>query len=198
MMGDLGRVKDKLQLAKSIEHSLEFYEDIIRQGMNSFIEVGNALRAIRDEKKYKTEFRTFEEYCRKRWGFSKTYANYQISAAGAASNLTTKVVKPDFSERLIRPIVDLEFDKQKEVWEKAVETAPDGKLTAKHVAEIAKEYREPPKPKPPPLFDADLWAMSAYNAVSSIADKWPKGESLQPLIESLQDCLDNLKRRKND
>jgi CHASE3 domain sensor protein len=46
--------------------------------------------------------------------------------------------KPE-TERQTRPLARLEPDKQREVWQKAVETAPEGKVTADHVYKIAKQ-----------------------------------------------------------
>lgn len=44
-----------------------------------FVEIGLALATIRDRRLYRAEFRTFEEYCRERWGFSRRRA-YQLIA----------------------------------------------------------------------------------------------------------------------
>ena len=93
---------------------------------------------IRDGRLYREIHKTFEEYCRERWGFTKTYANNLIGATTASENLTTMVVKP-ISERQLRPLTHLEPEQQKEVWQKAVETAPKGEVTAKHVTSIVHE-----------------------------------------------------------
>jgi len=44
------------------------------------------------------------------------------------------------NERQIRPLVTLPPEKQREAWAKAVSTAPNGKVTSAHVAQVAKEY----------------------------------------------------------
>lgn len=43
--------------------------------------LGNALLKIRDKQLYRSEYRTFEEYCRERWGFSKSYGKKLVDAA---------------------------------------------------------------------------------------------------------------------
>jgi CHASE3 domain sensor protein len=43
------------------------------------------------------------------------------------------------NEYQIRPLVKLSPDQQREAWQQAVATAPDGKVTAAHVAKIVKE-----------------------------------------------------------
>jgi hypothetical protein len=44
------------------------------------------------------------------------------------------------NERQIRPLVTLPPEKQREAWAKAVSTAPNGKVTSDHVAQVAREY----------------------------------------------------------
>ena len=44
------------------------------------------------------------------------------------------------NERQIRPLVTLPPEKQREAWDKAVSTAPNGKVTSDHVAQVAREY----------------------------------------------------------
>jgi hypothetical protein len=68
---------------------------------------------------------TFENYCRVRWNISKTHANRQIQAAGVFENLTPMGVTAPETER--------------QAWTEAVATAPDGKVTAKHVEEVVKK-----------------------------------------------------------
>jgi len=39
-----------------------------------------------------------------------------------------------FNESMIRPLTSLEPDQQVKIWQEAVSSAPDGRVTAKHVA----------------------------------------------------------------
>jgi hypothetical protein len=50
------------------------------------------------------------------------------------------------SESVARPLIFLPPDKQPEAWQQAVDTAPDGKVTAAHVASVVKEMTGKPKP----------------------------------------------------
>ncbi|MEJ7871290.1 MAG: site-specific DNA-methyltransferase [Rubrobacteraceae bacterium] len=56
-------------------------EGVIGRGLRTFIEVGGAIREIRDSRLYKEQYKTFEDYCRERWGWSRSYAHRQIEAA---------------------------------------------------------------------------------------------------------------------
>ena len=70
-------------------------EAVIEGGMRTFIEVGQALRTIRDTRIYREQgYKTFEDYCRARWHWSKTHANRQIKAAQQAAEMTPIGVKP--------------------------------------------------------------------------------------------------------
>jgi len=87
---------------------------------------------IRDKKYYSDVlgFGTFEEYCKAKWDFTKSYANYLISSTSVMDNIssvTTIVVKPA-TETQTRPLSKLEPQQQREAWAKAVETAPEGKV----------------------------------------------------------------------
>jgi hypothetical protein len=61
---------------------------------------------IRDKRLYKDRYATFEEYCQKRWEFTRAYASNLISAANAADNLSTMVDKPTH-ESQVRPLTAL-------------------------------------------------------------------------------------------
>lgn len=79
---------------------------------------------IRDSRLYRQDYGTFEEYCRGRWEFTKSYANYlykQLAAAQTEKNICTTVQK-EIPERQLRPLTKLEPEQQKEAWQKAVET----------------------------------------------------------------------------
>ncbi len=61
-------------------------EAVIEKGMDTFLEVGNALLRIRDERLYRVGFSTFQEYCQARWqmgappsGSSHCFNEYRFS-----------------------------------------------------------------------------------------------------------------------
>jgi hypothetical protein len=55
-------------------------ERTIARGLKSFVEVGMALKEIRDRRLYRQLYSTFEEYCARRWDFSRPRA-YELCAA---------------------------------------------------------------------------------------------------------------------
>jgi len=64
------------------------------------------------------------------------YLYYQLEAAKTERNLqdlqnSTKVEIGSIPERQLRPLSNLSPDQQREIWKKAVETAPEGKSASK-------------------------------------------------------------------
>ena len=91
---------------------------------------------IRDNELYRDVlgYQTFEEYCRVKWDMGRNYANKLISSANVITNVGTIVPITPATESQTRPLARLEPEKQKEAWQRAVETAPNGKVTADHKA----------------------------------------------------------------
>jgi len=87
---------------------------------------------IRDKALYKDVlgFDTFEAYCKERWDMGRNYMNKIIASSKVIENLGTIVPTKPATESQTRPLARLEPDQQREAWQKAVETAPEGKVTA--------------------------------------------------------------------
>lgn len=82
-------------LSESEQTKLQQLETVIQRGKQSFIEVGTALMEIRVNRLYRGEFKTFEEYCQSKWGFTRNFAHMQIQSAEIASGLLTVVNIPN-------------------------------------------------------------------------------------------------------
>ncbi len=81
---------------------------------------------------------TFEEYCKEKWNFNLSRARQLISAAEIADNIKSVTSGNEkLKERIVRPMMGLEPEQQREVYERAVERAPEGEVTAKHIDVIA-------------------------------------------------------------
>ena len=83
----------------------------------TFYEVDNALLEIRDKRLYRAMHKTFEEYCRERWGMSRRNANYLISSTEVIGNLGTMGPNLPTSERVVRPLTSLPPEKQREAYQ---------------------------------------------------------------------------------
>ncbi|WP_323313627.1 hypothetical protein [Anabaena cylindrica] len=145
-------------------------EGRIEKGFRAFWDIGQSLSQIRDKQLYRQSYKTFDEYCLNRWEMSRRSAYRLIQAALVYENVTRESqsfvnvihgsqnpetcgsqsfvnvtrgsqnqILPT-NERQIRPLVTLPPEKQREAWAKAVSTAPNSKVTAAHVAQVAREY----------------------------------------------------------
>lgn len=133
-------------LSNTEQQALSTYEATIATGLQTFVEVGTALLAIRVERLYRAQYETFDTYCRERWGFSDEYARLSINGARVVGNLMANPTMVGFlpqSERVVRPLTRLEPDQQREAWKQAVDTAPNGKITAAHVQATVDAMRTP-------------------------------------------------------
>lgn len=120
----------KLELAKE--------EEIIERGMRSFVEVGNALMRIRDNDLYTVTHNTFEAYCKERWGMARRTAYQMIDAATVVENVRNCAQIPTH-ESQVRPLAALPPEQQPAAWQEAVDTAPEGKVTAAHVKQVVRD-----------------------------------------------------------
>lgn len=121
-------------------HELERCEVVIKQGLQTFIEVGQALMTIKEKRLYRIGFKTFEDYCIERWSISRIRAFQLIEAANVISGLLTMVDILPQSERQVRPLTSLEPEIQKEVWTEVVKTHGDN-ITAAKVQEVVNEWK---------------------------------------------------------
>ncbi|MBU7583089.1 MAG: hypothetical protein KAF91_09295 [Nostoc sp. TH1S01] len=139
--------RDRLHLERKVERA--------------FFEAGKALAELRERRLYRSTHRTFEEYCRDRFGHSRQQSNYLIAAAGVYENLTTigcqNLVDEDLttigcqilptSERQVRPLVPLKLQEQLTCWQQAVEEAggkvPSGRIVKDVVQRIMERTKLP-------------------------------------------------------
>jgi len=123
-------------------HELERCEVVIKQGLKTFIEVGEALFIIRDKRLYRNEFNTFEDYCQQKWHLGKRYVNQLIQASEVISNLGAMAPILPESERQVRPLTSLEPEIQKEVWKEVVEQSEETRqpITSAKVQSVANEW----------------------------------------------------------
>ena len=112
-------------------HDLIALEKVIERGLETFVQVGEALAEIRDRKLYRTEHPTFDAYLNKKWSLSRSHACRLIQAAETVKVLPTGN-RPQ-TERQARPLATLPPAQRAEVWQKAVAASPDRQPTAAEV-----------------------------------------------------------------
>src|SRR5260370_28927663 len=150
--------QDAAALSTEEKKRLGEIETRIRKGMANFLEVGRDLMIIRDEKLYREEFTSFEEYCRSRFEIDRTYAHRLIHSAEVMSSLSggNNVAHGQHSEthgvdnsalpeneRQVRELTKAPEPHRQKIWDEAVRTAPDGKVTAKHIRKTVRANFKP-------------------------------------------------------
>lgn len=134
-------------LSEREKHRLGQLEEIIDQGLETFIEVGRALAEIRDRRLYRAEFDTFDRYCRERWGIGRHYAYRQIRAADAVEVLENvdscqQPSRLPANEAQARPLTSLDPPAQRTAWARAVEIAGEEQPTSSQVRQAIEELTD--------------------------------------------------------
>ncbi|WP_341528494.1 hypothetical protein WKK05_03895 [Nostoc sp. UHCC 0302] len=155
---------------------------------------------LRDRRLYRSTHKTFEEYCRSRFGYTRMAATYKIAAATVMENLSTiglQNVEMSTSglqilptnERQVRPLVALEPEVQRTACCHAVQVAggkvPTGRIVKDVVQRIMERTKVPntyqlgevcqifAKDKPELRGKGGCWAIvSAVNDFSCTVRMW--------------------------
>ncbi|MEI8376803.1 MAG: hypothetical protein WCJ35_28645 [Planctomycetota bacterium] len=150
---------------------LRSLEQVIERVQKSFLEAGKALLAIKAQKLYRQDYKTFAEYCTDRWGFAKSRAYQMIDAAKVMENVQhVGQIAPPANARQACELAKLPADQQANAWADAVDECRERgvPVTAAAVAEVVDRYRaqdEPPKTEPRDYYstlpvDAELLAVN--------------------------------------
>ena len=173
---------------------LEQLEGVIQKNIGAFYEVGRALMEIRDKGLYRDVlgYDTFEAYCKERWDMSKMHAYRLMDSCSVIDTVKSNPLgySPE-NERQTRPLSKLEPEQQREAWQKAVETAPEGKVTAAHVSKVVKELtgenthtQSSPEEDSDAIFHLKRWWKKATKKDRQIFLLWKEltGEQPKPYV----------------
>jgi hypothetical protein len=127
------------QLGVTEQARLQELESIVDHGLQTFYEVGKALDEIREQKLYRETHKSFETYCRDKWGIARQTAHRFISAAQVIENLTPIGVKIPTKENQVRPLAGLSPELQLEIWQEALKLSPNGMPTGAAVQRLVDE-----------------------------------------------------------
>ncbi len=117
-----------------------------RKVERAFFEAGKALAELRDRRLYRSSHRTFEEYCRDRFGHSRRQSYLLMDAAVVFDNLVEICDQFDHklptAEGQVRPMTKLEPQEQQEAWLRAVELAGGKVPTGRIVKDVVQRIME--------------------------------------------------------
>lgn len=134
-------------------------EERVEKGLVAFADVGNALHEIREQRLYRINYDTFDEYARVRWHMSGTQAHRLIDAAEIVGLLNG--LPAPRHEAHARALVPLRKDPERlqAVWREV--TTADPQPTAQRVQEAVRAVLTPAKTPgqaevlPPPVEPAE-------------------------------------------
>lgn len=131
------------ELKTNEKQELQKHETTIKKGLNTFVEVGQALLEIRENKLYRIEYNTFEQYCQEKWQMTRQRSYELINASVVIQNVSNCLQKPT-TESQVRPLTRLEPEIQNAVWKETIEKHGEN-ITAKKVQEVANDWKEASK-----------------------------------------------------
>lgn len=153
-------------------------EDIITAGLNTFQNVGDALWEIRERKLYRCVYKTFQEYCRFRWGFSRQYAYRLMDAGQVVREMSTRGDKVlPTTERQARELKTVPASSRETVLIKANFKAKGGKATAKAIKTAKAEAPGEDRTQVHALDDSNADVKPAHEEKSVELDTESKSES---------------------
>jgi hypothetical protein len=131
------------------------HEQVISGGLQTFVQVGQALAEIRDRRLYRANYRTFEDYCRRRWSFTRQRAHQLIEAAAVVEDVSTVVDVLPANEAQARELTALKDpEERQEAWREATSGSKGKPVTAaavkNAVADVRRAKRRTPGEREPP------------------------------------------------
>ena len=144
-------------------NNLEVTEDfaslhtVVKDGIETFLQVGVALGKIRDGKLYKSAgFKTFREYSEKEFNFSDRRARQMIDAARVGETYQVE------NERVARAIAHVPQEKRDEVVKRASER--QDVLTSSLISDMHEELVREDTPPPEPADRVEIPSASDFDA----------------------------------
>ena len=126
------------------KRSLPELEAVIERGLTTFVEVGTALKEIRDRRLYRDSHNTFDTYCRERWRLSRAHAYRLIEAAEIGSQLSPMGdTPPPTNERQVRDLARIPDREQRDTVWRAAHAEYGPAVTAAQVRELAPRVIRP-------------------------------------------------------
>jgi len=121
----------------------------------AFYEAGCGLRELKERRLYRSTHRSFEEYCRERFNYSRDMAYLKISAATVYDNIQKflptigRQIPMPTNERQLRDLVKANFEPelQATVWVQGVEEAGDKVPSGRIVKGIVERLKQKPLSK---------------------------------------------------
>ena len=161
-------------LATSEHKRLVELEEEITDDLKSIFRIGMNLMEIRDNKLWRGNFKSFEDYCNERWQKGGNWARKMINA------VEVKNVVPVENEWQARQLTDLTDDYKVEVFNRAVDEVKDPELvTGNQLKRIKKKF----------LAEKDFGETE-----SPAGEKTEDDISYGQLVQDFESCISGVRR----
>jgi hypothetical protein len=121
----------------------------IERGLVHFLEVGQALRAIKEHQlwfRIPSVYRDWKHYLETRWHMSTDYASKLMAAADVVAELQAAGFSHvPTTESQARPLAGLPTEKAAEAWNEVTSALPVEAITAAAIEKVAAKHRKPKK-----------------------------------------------------
>ena len=122
-------------------------ETLIAGSQEHFDNMGQALKEIRNNRLYKLAlYDTFEAYTRARWDIGRSQAYRLIKFHEVICNLSPIGNIMPANESQVRPLAQLDFCEQQEIWKEFINSGND--LTALNIKKFIDSHKTKPETKP--------------------------------------------------
>ncbi len=164
-------------------------EKRIERGISTFVEVGESLMEIRDNRLYRDSYATFDAYCRARWNFDRGRA-YQLIGAAEVARAIPDGFPPIGNEAQARELVPLVRENPalvQEVWKEVM--ASDEPLSQSRIRAAVRAHITQPQAhpvSPTAVFLADV------RRTTNAAEKWMATRPSPSDRRSVREAVDGL------
>jgi len=144
-------VRTRQPLTPEEAQQLAEFEKILNASSLSYIEIGHALRVIRDQRLFRATDQSFSRYCDMRFGYKHAYSYGLIQAAVVAETVCNcGQFPPPSNEAQARELAKLSSSTaQIDVWSELLAAHPRETLSAALVAEAVAAHLPTPAPALP-------------------------------------------------
>lgn len=121
-----------------------------RKVERAFYEAGLALQTLRDKRLYRSTHSTFEEYCRERFDYSRSYSSRLIKAVGVVDNIRQNVANWQQNQTIVLPATESQCrhlaklkqpSVQTRAWIESVKRCDGSNPPAKVIKEVVEEIK---------------------------------------------------------
>jgi hypothetical protein len=178
------------ELTTIAEKKYQKLKAIVRRWMDDRFAVGAALKEIRDEELYKSEYENFEDFCHTEYGFKRARAYQLIEASEVKLGLAPVSAERLTNEGQARALSAVPEPEREEVLNRAAET---GRVTAKSITEAAQPVQRQSKPEK--IINLDK---TGYAIPDSIYADWQQAESFREELSKLREVKRTVKQNIED